>query len=90
MDIRFQNTSGAEWTADCIIVTLYEGQSLEEATPTLWDKAPWISITPAFRDFKGKKDEMLMLYGHPEAPISRILAIGLGKKAKVKDRKSVV
>lgn len=84
MDIRFYNTSGGEWTADCFIVTLYEGQPLEEAAPTLWDKAPWLSITPAFRDFKGKKDELLMLYGHPESPISRVLAVGLGKSDKAK------
>ena len=84
MDIRFHNTSGGEWTADCFILALYEGQSLEEASPTLWEKASWLSISPAFRDFKGKQDELLMLYGHPDAPVSRVLLVGLGKKAKVK------
>ena len=86
MDIRFQNTSGAPqslpWTADCAFVFAFEKESPESFAPMLWEAAPWLEISPGLRDFQGKKDERSLLYGHPEAPLSRVMLCGLGAKEK--------
>ena len=84
MDIRFQNASGKgerlPWTADCVIVFAFEQESPSGIAPALWEAAPWLEISPGLRDFYAKKEERALLYGHPEAPLSRVLLCGLGSK----------
>ena len=82
MDIRFQNSSGGGWTADCVLSFAFEKDAPPDYAPALWEAAPWLDISPALRDFRGKKDEQALLYGHPEAPLSRVLLCGLGDKKK--------
>ena len=82
MDIRFQNASGGEWRADCVLVFSFEAASPAAVAPALWKNSPWLEITPALRDFSGKQDEQALLYGHPDLPLSRVLAAGLGKTEK--------
>lgn len=83
MDIRFQNTSGKGWQADCALVGVFEGEEAKDYAPSLWEKVSWLEITPALRDFKGKAGERLTVYGHPDNEVSRVTLIGLGKKDKV-------
>lgn len=82
MDIHFQNASGGDWQADCALLFVFEKESPASVAPALWQRCPWLDISPALRDFTGKKDEMALLYGHPELPLSRVLLVGLGKKEK--------
>lgn len=88
MDIRFQPRApkageGSEttgWSADCVIVPVFSGLQPLDFIPELLEAAPWLGITPALRDFKAKKNDTAFAYGHPEAPISRALFCGLGKR----------
>jgi len=88
MDIRFQNASGPisgkgeglPWTADCVIVFAFEQESPSGVAPALLEAAPWLEISPGLRDFKAKKEEHALLYGHPENAFSRVLLCGLGSK----------
>jgi leucyl aminopeptidase len=84
MDIRFQNASGKgqtlPWTADCTIVFAFEQEAPSSFAPSLWEVAPWLEISPGLRDFRAKKEERSLLYGHPENPLSRVLLCGLGSK----------
>jgi leucyl aminopeptidase len=82
MDIRFQNASGGEWSADCALVFSFEKEAPADFAPDIWDRAPWLGITPGMRDFSGKKSEQSLLYGHPDLPLSRALLVGLGSKEK--------
>ncbi len=79
MDIRFQNASGGEWRAECALVFLTKEMELAKAAPALASACPWLEISPALRDATGKKDERLLLYGHPDLALPRVLASGLGK-----------
>ena len=83
MDIRFQANDKMDWRADCVLFFATADEKPEALAPTLWDKAPWVGISPALQDFTGKADECIPLYGHPENPLPRILAFGLGKKDKL-------
>ena len=84
MDIRFQHASskgGAlPWTADCVLVFAFASENPAACSPALWEAAPWLEISPGLRDFHGKKESRSLLYGHPEAPLSRVLLCGLGTR----------
>ena len=80
MDIRFQNTASGEWRADCAITFAFENESAAELAPALWEQAPWLDLSPGFRDVAGKKGEQSLFYGHPDNAISRTLVCGLGKR----------
>ena len=81
MDIRFQNLGPEQWKGAVMLAPVCEGESLP-GQPELDKAAPWLAIAPALRDFKAKKDELALLHGHPELPIPRVLAIGLGPRDK--------
>ena len=83
MDIRFQNTSGGEWRAACTLVFLPENSTLEACSPALLNQAPWLGISPALLDVKGKKNEQTTLYGHPDLALPKVLACGLGPEKKL-------
>ena len=80
MDITFQTASGGAWDAACVPVFLPAGKALRDIAPALVEAAPWAEISPGLRDFRGKKDEQVMIYGHPDLPLPRILLCGLGDK----------
>jgi len=84
MDIRFQNASGKggglPWAAECAIIFVFEQESPSDVAPALWEAAPWLEISPGLRDFRAKKEERALLYGHPENALSRVLLCGLGSK----------
>ena len=82
MDIRFQNSAGDSWRADCVLAFVFEKDHPSAYAPVLWQRAPWLEISPALRDSTGKKDEQIMLYGHPDLPLSRVLLSGLGGREK--------
>ncbi len=83
MDIRFHNASAGDWRADCTLIFTTEGQRIQEVAPALCKAAPWLEITPALRDITGKKNEQVVLYGHPDLPLPRVLSSGLGKAASL-------
>lgn len=80
MDIRFQNASGSEWSVECALAFVFEKDEPAAYAPVLWERAPWLAISPALRDAAGKRDELTVLYGHPDLPLPRVLLCGLGKK----------
>ena len=83
MELRFQAGGPEQWSAGAVIVFLSEGEKLEKAYPELLEAAPWLSIAPGLRDFRGKKGEMGVIYGPPAHPLSRAVAVGLGKLDKL-------
>lgn len=82
MDIRFQNASGGEWSAECALIFAFEKESPSFFAPALLESAPWLEISPGLRDFSGKREEQVLLYGHPASPLSRVLICGLGAREK--------
>ncbi|MDL2285741.1 leucyl aminopeptidase [Desulfovibrio sp. OttesenSCG-928-F07] len=87
MDIHFQaqakNADGeaAAWRADAVIVPVFKDEEALSFIPVLAEAAPWLSISPALRDFTGAKNDSAFLYGHPDLPISRALFVGLGNRS---------
>ena len=79
MELRFQAGGPENWSAGAVIVFLSEGEKLEKACPELLEAAPWLTIAPGMRDFRGKKGEMGLIYGPPAHPLSRAVVVGLGK-----------
>lgn len=84
MEIRFQikNT----WRCDAILFFVFENEKIEEIEERhkeLFKCASWLSISPAWRDFQGKANELLLLYGHKDNKISRAYAVALGKSEKL-------
>ena len=78
MDIRFQAGGPEQWSADALILPLAEGETPAQASPELEEGLAWLSIAPGVRDFKGKKGELLLVYGPPAHPLSRVILCGLG------------
>lgn len=78
IDIEFQIQG--QWKTDLLIAFALEGESFDDACHFSQGVAPWLTISPAWRDFKGKKDERTMLYGPPAMDINRAMVVGLGKE----------
>lgn len=53
-----------------------------EVCPQIAEAAPWFTIAPGRKDFAGTKGEMALFHGHPEQAVPRVLAVGLGERAK--------
>ena len=79
MDIRFQTGGPSRWKADAVISFVFEGEGVEEACGVLAQNALWLGIAPAWRDFRGRREELVMFYGPQAMDISRVLGAGLGK-----------
>lgn len=78
MDIRFQAGGPSLWKADVVLTFVFKGEQAEQACPVLVEAAPWLSISPVWRDFKGTKNEFAPMYGVPTMDVSRVLVAGLG------------
>ena len=83
MDIRFQNLGPEQWKAEIMLAPACEGEDILRECPELDKAAPWLTVAPAMRDFKGKDGELALLHGHPELSVPRVLAVGLGPREKV-------
>ncbi len=82
MDIRFQNLGPEQWKGDVLLAPVCQGESLTQS-PQLDKAAPWLAVAPALRDFRGREGELALLHGHPDLPVPRVLAVGLGPREKV-------
>ena len=83
MEIRFQAGGASKWKADAVISFVFEGEDAEKACSVLIQNALWLSIAPAWRDFRGGKGEQVMFYGPKAMDISRVMGVGLGKPGKL-------
>ncbi len=81
LDIEFQIQG--QWKADLAIAFAFEGEGADDACHFTQNAAPWLSIAPQWRDFKGKKDERIVLYGPPAMEISRCMVLGLGRHSEL-------
>lgn len=77
LDIEFQIQG--QWKTDLALAFALEGEGADDACHFTQTAAPWLSIAPQWRDFKGKKDERVLLYGPPAMDISRCMVLGLGE-----------
>lgn len=80
MEIRFQNLGPESWNAQTMLALCFEGENLPRKYADVDAACPWLAVAPALGDFKGKRDEVAILHGHPDLKIPRVLAIGLGKQ----------
>ena len=85
MDIRFQAGGADKWKADIALIPIREGEKITDTCPELDSAAPYLVIAPAMRDVSGRKDEISLIYGHPDLPYSRVMLIGLGREAVTPD-----
>lgn len=81
IDIEFQIQG--QWKTDLAVAFALEGEGADDACHFTQTAAPWLSIAPQWRDFGGKKDERVLLYGPPAMDISRCMVIGLGKSEEL-------
>ena len=84
MEIRFQPGGPAKWQAEAVGLFLFEedlagDHPLDRLCPSLLEAAPWLGIAPAVRDFKARKDDLAVIYGHPDHNLPRVILVGLGK-----------
>ena len=79
MELRFQCLGPDHWKTEVLLAPAFQGENLHETSPLLDKAAPWLAIAPAARDFRGKKNELVLLHGHPQQNVPRVLAVGLGK-----------
>ena len=80
VDIRFQKAPVEQWQANTIIAFGFKNEDLRERMPSIMEAAPWVDITPAMQDFKGEANQVVVMYGHPEIPLPRLIAVGLGER----------
>ncbi len=80
MDIRFQKAPAADWRADTVITFGFKEEPFLERLPVLTEAAPWVTITPARHDFRGESNQVVVMYGHPDIPLPRLIAVGLGDR----------
>lgn len=86
MNIEWQIAPLSEWQADALLFFTFE-QSSAKILPglDLWmrEAGPWISQSPALKDFQGKADQTVILYAPSEkAGIPRVVCVGLGPAEK--------
>ena len=72
------------YTADCLVVNLFEGVSTPGGATGAVDAAldGALHTLIASRDFDGKAGDTALLYTHGRLPAPRVLVVGLGKAEK--------
>ena len=85
LDIRFHAGGDGKWSADAAIIPIWENEKILETCPKLLEAAPFLEIAPAMRDVRGKGGEIVVVYGHPDLPYSRVLFVGMGKDRTGRD-----
>ncbi len=83
MDVKIELGSIQKTAADAIIVNLFEGVEVLAGATNAVDKVLNVAITDVIRsgDFRGKLNEMCVLYSRGALPASRVIVVGLGKVA---------
>jgi leucyl aminopeptidase len=83
MDIKVQRGSIEATPADVIIVNLFEGVEVPAGATGAVDKALNGAITDVIRsgDYRGKLNELSVLYARGALPATRVIVVGLGKVA---------
>ncbi len=80
LEIRFHAGGEDKWSADVALIPLWEGENVRESCAQLFDAAPFLQIAPGMRDVTGRKNEINIVYGHPDLAYSRVMFIGMGKE----------
>lgn len=80
MEIRFQNLGPEQWQAQIAIIPCCEGEKPFAQYPDIDKACPWLAVAPALNDFKAKKGDVAVLYGHPDLKLPRVLLTGIGKR----------
>lgn len=92
MDLTLKTLEPAQWTADALIVPLFETEPDRDApstqlssqfSPELKQAAPWLTTHPALVDATGKSGELFTLHGPANALVSRVLLTGLGRRNRL-------
>ncbi len=83
MDVKGQRGSIEATQADVIIVNLFEGVEVPAGATGAVDKALNGAITDVIRsgDYRGKLNELSVLYPRGALPAKRVIVVGLGKVA---------
>ncbi len=83
MDVKVVNASIQATAADAIIVNLFEGVAVPAGASGAVDKALSGAISEVIRanDFRGKLNEVSVIYSRGAIPAPRVIVIGLGKVA---------
>ncbi len=80
MKIELQIAPRNEWRIDAVIFFVFEKS--QEYLPGLKgfmeESVSWLAQSPVLHDFQGKSNEVGVAYAPAEAPISRVLLVGLG------------
>ena len=86
MNITFADIADRTSRLDAAIVFIFKDELGRAFPRPLADNFPWLESLPAWLDFKGDKDDCAVFYAPPDAlkdaPVSRILAMGLGERGK--------
>ncbi len=85
MDIKVINASIQASNADVILVELFEGDALSSGATGIVDKSLNGAITDLLRanDFRGRLNEVTVLYSRGALSAARVIVIGLGKAEDV-------
>ncbi|WP_448384402.1 leucyl aminopeptidase [Desulfosoma sp.] len=82
MEWRHVEGAFSQWTGDAILFYAWQEEDTLPAGPARWmdQEAPWLKESPALKDFRAKKAEILLFYGPAGARIPRVMLVGLGKR----------
>lgn len=81
MKVCFQ-VGSPSWSTDAIIIPLFEDEVFKEVYAPLFNVLSWLEDASALKDIKGKKGEVIVVYGPLSATIPRVVVVGLGKRKK--------
>ena len=80
MDLRLRENGAAGWRADAFILPLFEGEGIPANCPGLAEAVPGLANAPGLADFRGRRDELAVLYASSGAQAVRLILSGLGKR----------
>ncbi len=82
MELKYMEGASSQWSGDAIIFFAFQDEEAPLPGLARWmpQQALWFKDTPAHKDFRAKKAELLLVYAPTEAPIARLLLVGLGKR----------
>jgi leucyl aminopeptidase len=83
MDIKVKTGSIQDTAADALVVNLFEGVELPAGATGAVDKALSGAISDVIRagDFRGKPNELAVIYTRGAIPAPRVIVVGLGEVA---------
>jgi leucyl aminopeptidase len=83
MDVKAQHGALQDTAADAIVINLFEGTAVPAGATGAVDKALNGAIADVIRsgDYRGKLNEISVLYSRGALPAPRVILVGLGKVA---------